>query len=83
MRSAQQKFNDGLTEIRATREALKEFVDAAYQNYGTHSYSSGYLESTIIDLIMMLPKAKRAEMRVVFKQQAERQAKEKLLKVLA
>jgi len=35
---------------------LKAFSDAGYQRYGNHSYSAGYLESMVVDMLAHTPK---------------------------
>ena len=51
-RSAQDKFNEYLDECRETNDAVNEFVKASYENYNrTYSYTSGYLESMLKDLL--------------------------------
>ncbi len=75
-KSAQQRFNEYLDEARSTRESIKEFQDAAYESYRSHSYAAGFLESKLVDVIMALPRAQREELRAVFRQQAAKLQKE-------
>lgn len=35
---------------------LKAFSDAARENYGSHSFEAGYLQSVIVSLVPLLPK---------------------------
>lgn len=35
---------------------LKDFTDAAHQNYGSHAFAAGYLRSINVQLLGMLPK---------------------------
>ena len=35
---------------------LKAFQDAAYDNYGSHSFAAGYLESLVVSMLPNLPK---------------------------
>jgi hypothetical protein len=58
-KSAAVKIEEFLNECHGTRALLKEFVDVSHAKFGTHGYSSGYLESLIVDVIMELPKARR------------------------
>lgn len=45
------------TENQDTMElVLKSFSKAAYDNYGSHAFESGYLQSVIISMIPNLPK---------------------------
>jgi hypothetical protein len=64
--SAQQRFNQALDESRETGDALREFVSISEKVYSSHSYSSGYLESMVLQLIGELPKKRRAELREQF-----------------
>ena len=81
-KSAQQRFNEYLDEARSTRESIKEFQDAAYENYQSHSYAAGFLESKLVDVIMALPRAQREELRAVFRQQAEKQRREVMARAI-
>lgn len=45
------------TENQDTMElVLKSFSKAAYDNYGSHAFESGYLHSLVISMIPNLPK---------------------------
>jgi hypothetical protein len=82
-RSAQDKFNEYLDECRETNDAVNEFVKASYENYNrTYSYTSGYLESMLKEVIIELPKARRAEIRKRFLDMAQTQKNELLIKTL-
>lgn len=81
-KSAQERFNEFLNECGETRNSIKEFQDAAYENYRSHSYSAGFLESKLVDVIMELPKQKRAELRTLFRQQAEKQRREVMARAI-
>ena len=35
---------------------LRAFSEAARENYGSHSFESGYLQSVIVSLVPLLPK---------------------------
>lgn len=35
---------------------LKAFNDAAHERYGSHSYSAGYLESMVVEMLAHTPK---------------------------
>ncbi len=37
-------------------DVLKCFSNAAKQNYGTHAFEAGYLQSVIISILPMMPK---------------------------
>ncbi len=71
-KSAQQRLNEFMDESRETRIAMGQFQEAAYTAYGSHSYAAGFLESKLIEVIMELPKQRRAELREIFKQQAKK-----------
>lgn len=81
-KSAAQKWDEYLAECRETSAAVSEFTAAAYENYGSYSYASGYLESMIKDVINQLPKAKRVEIRNRFLALAQQQKNEHLLKTI-
>ncbi len=36
------------------REALKAFSSASYHKHGSHSYSAGYLESVLVQALLMM-----------------------------
>jgi hypothetical protein len=60
---------------------LKAFNDAAYQRYNNHSYSAGYLESMIVDMLPHLPKRYQKALiqrMVEVTQRLEREAIEKM-----
>ena len=79
-KSASQKFDEYLRESRETNDAINEFTKASYDNHGTYAYAAGYLESMIKEVILQLPKAKRAELRGRFATLAQTQKNELLLK---
>ena len=81
-KSAAQKFDEYLNECRETSSAINEFTKASFDNYGNYAYAAGYLESMIKDLIIQLPKAKRAEIRNRFLALAQTQKNELLLKTI-
>ena len=35
---------------------LKAFSEAAHQNYGTHSFEAGYLQSLAVQMLRVMPK---------------------------
>jgi phage-related tail protein len=81
-KSAAQKWDEYLSESRETSSAINEFTKASFENYGNYAYAAGYLESMIKDLIIQLPKAKRAEVRDRFYALAQTQKNELLLKTI-
>jgi len=62
-KSAQQKMNEFFDEMDALRGAVSRLQVASSEKYQSMAYSSGFLGETLIDAIMMLPKAKREEFR--------------------
>ena len=55
---------------------LRQFSDAARENYGSHSFESGYLQSVLISVVPLLPKRAQKELindmiRAAQKQEAE------------
>jgi hypothetical protein len=67
MKSAEQKLDAILAESEVTRDLLKDFIASSYNRYQSDSYAAGFLESMVVNLIMELPKAKRNEVRRIFK----------------
>tara|TARA_R110000796_G_scaffold81834_1_gene180039 strand:- start:2120 stop:2356 length:237 start_codon:yes stop_codon:yes gene_type:complete len=43
----------------ATRKVMKQFSDASYAKYGSHSYTAGYLESVLVGAIANMSKKDR------------------------
>lgn len=74
-KSAQTRLNEFFDETDVTRRTVKAFSDAAYDHYGSHSYACGWLESSVVNLIMQLPKAKREAARREFVEAALKQRK--------
>ncbi len=81
-KSAQQKFNEVLEEMRETTMAVGEMVRASYDNYGNYAYACGALESMLKDAISELPKARRAEFRSQLLNLAQKQKNEHLAKTI-
>ena len=65
-----------------TNDAVNDFVKSSRDNYGDYSYTSGYLESMLKEVITELPKARRAEIRKRFLDMAQTQKNELLIKTL-
>jgi hypothetical protein len=74
--TAAEKLDLFRNECHGTRSLLREFVDVSYKKFGGHSYSSGYLESLVVDILMELPKARREEVREQLSRKAYRMAVE-------
>lgn len=62
-KSTQQKISEYWNESELVRAAVKSFNDRSFEANGSFSYAAGFLESTLVDAIMHLPKAKREEFR--------------------
>lgn len=62
-KSAQQRMNEYWNECDQIRAAVKNFNDRSFEANGSFSFAAGFLESTLVDAIMQLPKAKREEFR--------------------
>ena len=74
--TAAEKLDLFRNECHGTRSLLREFVDVSYKRFGGHSYSSGYLESLVVDILMELPKARREEVREQLSRKAYQMAVE-------
>jgi hypothetical protein len=82
-KSAQQKFNEYLDECRETRDAINELEQAARENHdGSYAYACGVYTVLLGDVISMLPKAKRAEIREQLLRTAQKQKNEHLAKMI-
>lgn len=79
---ARQTFDQYLAEFRETQQAVNAMTDATYKNYGDYAYVAGYYGSMIADLVALLPKAKRAEVRAQLLNQANKFQQETLLKTI-
>lgn len=62
-KSAQEKFNDYLSESRETTQAVNAMVDETNKLYDGYAFAAGFLGMMLQDAISQLPKARRAEMR--------------------
>lgn len=62
-KSAQQKLNEFFDEIESVRAAVTSLQVASNEKYQSSHYASGFLGESLIDAVMMLPKAKREEFR--------------------
>ena len=40
----------------AFKQSLRKFTEAAYNNYGGHAYSAGYLESLAVQMLAVMSK---------------------------
>lgn len=74
--TAAEKLDLFRNECHGTRALVREFVDVSYKKFGAYSYSSGYLESLVVDILMELPKARRAEVREQLSRKAQQLAME-------
>jgi hypothetical protein len=61
------------------KQTLRQFTDAAYNNYGGHAYAAGYLESMAVQMLAVMSKREQQgfikAMQAAVKQQ-QAQAKE-------
>ena len=46
---------------RDIQSVLKGFVDATYQEYGSHSFAAGYFESMLASILADSPRCKQVE----------------------
>ena len=46
---------------RDIQSVLKGFVDATYQEHGSHSFAAGYFESLIASILVDVPRHKQME----------------------
>ena len=65
----------------AMKDVLKAFNDAAYANYGNHSYGAGYLESLVVDMLPHCPKRYQKALIQSMIAVTERQEKEAIAKI--
>ena len=52
-------FAKMMERTEASRKVVKEFNDAAFANYGSYSYSAGYLESLLVQTMLGLSNKER------------------------
>ena len=52
-------FAKMMERTEAVRKVVKEFSDASYANYGSYSYSAGYLESLLVQTMLGLSNKER------------------------
>lgn len=82
-KTAQQKFNEYLEDSRQTRDAINELEQAARENNGgSYAYACGVYSVLLGDVIAMLPKAKRVEIREQLLRTAQKQKNEHLAKLI-
>ena len=73
------KMDKEIAEYHETQDAVDEMVKASRGLFGDYAYSAGYLQALTAELIMQLPKAKRAD----YRDQLHRQAQDHKNQVLA
>jgi len=66
----------------AMKDVLKAFNDAAYANYGNHSYGAGYLESLVVEMLPYCPKRYQKALIKSMTGVTQRQEKEAVQKML-
>lgn len=79
---AKQTFDQYLAECRETQQAVTAMTDSSHSLYGSYAYAAGYMGSMIADLVALLPKAKRQQVRDQLLVQADRLQQEHLLKTI-
>lgn len=62
-KTAQEKLNEMFAENEETRKAVHSLVEASYDAHKNYAHACGYLESMMGEVLMELPKAKRAKYR--------------------
>jgi hypothetical protein len=63
------------------KDVLKAFNDAAYANYGNHSYGAGYLESLVVEMLAHCPKRYQKALISSMIGVTQRQEKEAIAKI--
>ena len=63
------------------RLVLKAFSEAAKQNHGSHAYSAGYYESTVLRMFDFLPKKVQKNFIDEFVRAAQKQEQEVIKKM--
>ena len=61
---------------------LRAFSEAARENYGSHSFESGYLQSVIISLVPLLPKRQQKVLIEDMVRAAKKQEQEVVKKIM-
>jgi len=71
-KGAQMFHTDNQVEFK---EILRKFSDATYENYGSHAYAAGYLESMAVQMLALMSKREQKgfidSMAAVVKKQRE------------
>lgn len=78
-KSAQEKFNEYLSEYAETTDAVNQLID----NSMSYAWSAGALSTLLQDAISNLPRAKRAEFRDRIYSLAQKQKNQKVINTLA
>jgi hypothetical protein len=81
-KSAQQKWNEYLSECEETRASVKQFEQAVHDKYdgSGYAYIAGYFMMQMMEAVTHLPKAKRQEFRERLLREAKKFEQETLLK---
>jgi hypothetical protein len=82
MKSAQQRFNEYLNESHETSDAVRELVNSYFDKSGSYAGAAGYLQTLVSELILHLPRDKRAEYRDRLYQQAQRNRNDLLINTI-
>jgi hypothetical protein len=58
------------------KQSLRQFTEAAYNNYGGHAYAAGYLESMAVQMLALMSKREQQEFIKAMKAATKRQLSE-------
>lgn len=58
------------------KQSLREFTEAAYNNYGGHAYAAGYLESMAVQMLAVMSKREQQGFIKAMKAATKRQLSE-------
>ena len=64
-------------------DVLRAFSEAARENYGSHSFESGYLQSVLVSVLPLLPKRAQKELINDMIRAAQKQEQQVMNKELA
>ena len=83
-KSAQQKWNEYLDECQQTSDALMAFEQAVQAKYDGHGYPyiAGYMMMQFREVVLELPRKRRAEIRERFLREAKKFEQENLMKMI-
>ena len=58
------------------KQSLRQFTEAAYNNYGGHAYAAGYLESMAVQMLALMSKREQQGFIKAMKAATKRQLSE-------